>query len=87
MGKYFNILLFALVIIFLFSTYKYYSSNKNIEIKNYNRKNIDEIISNKISNLPIINNDTDNVIEFNDGYSNNIKKENPRSFWKLLKFE
>mgnify|MGYP001223140348 CR=1 FL=1 len=87
MGKYFNILLFALVIIFLFSTYKYYSSNKNIEIKNYNRKNIDEIISNKISNLPIINNDTDNVIEFNDGYSNNIKNENPRSFWKLLKFE
>jgi hypothetical protein len=87
MGKYFNILLFALVIIFLFSTYKYYSSNKNIEVKNYNRKNIDKIISNKISNLPIINNDTDNVIEFNDGYSNEIKNENPRSFWKLLKFE
>ena len=87
MIKFFNILLFTLVIIFLLSTYKYYSSNKNIEVKNYNRKNIDKIINNKISNLPIINNDTDNVIEFNDGYSNDIKNENPRSFWKLLKFE
>ena len=46
-----------------------------------------EILKNKISNLPILNNDTHNVIEFNDGYSNGIKNKNPRSFWKLLKFE
>ncbi len=76
-----------LVITFFVSTYKYYSSSINIEVKNYNRKNIDIIINNKISNLPILNNDTDNVIEFNDGYSNEIKNENPRRFWKLLKFK
>ncbi len=76
-----------LVITFFASTYKYYSSSINIEVKNYNRKNIDIIINNKISNLPILNNDTDNVIEFNDGYSNEIKNENPRRFWKLLKFK
>ncbi len=87
MSKYINFFLFILVIIFFISTYKYYSSNKNIEVKNYNRKNIDMIINNKISNLPIINNDTDNVIEFNDGYSNEIQNENSRSFWQLLKFE
>lgn len=87
MIKYINIFLITLVVIFLICTYKYYSSNKNIEIKNYNRKNIDKIINSKISNLPILNNDTDNVIEFNDGYSNEIKNENSRSFWKLLKFE
>jgi len=87
MNKYINIFLFMLVITFFVSTYKYYSSSINIEVKNYNRKNIDIIINNKISNLPILNNDTDNVIEFNDGYSNEIKNENPRRFWKLLKFK
>ena len=87
MIKYINIFLITLVVIFLICTYKYYSSNKNIKIKNYNIKNIDKIINSKISNLPILNNDTDNVIEFNDGYSNEIINENSRSFWKLLKFE
>ena len=87
MNKYTNIFLFMLIVTFFISTYKYYSSSINIEVKNYNRKNIDIIISNKISNLPILNNDTDNVIEFNDGYSNEIKNENPRRFWKLLKFK
>ena len=39
----------------------------------------------KISNLPILKNDTDNVIEFNEGFSNEIKNDKPRSFWNLLK--
>ena len=53
--------------------------------KEFNRKNINQIIKLKNSNLPILNNDTNNVIEFNDGYSNEIKNEKPRSFWNLLK--
>ena len=85
MQKIVSIVLFILVIIFFGSTYKYYSSNKNIKNKEFNRKNIEEILNDKISNLPILNNDTDNVIEFNDGFSNEIKKDKPRSFWKLLK--
>ena len=87
MQKILNIIFFILVIIFFGSTFKYYSSNKNIQAKEFNRNNINEILKNKISNLPILNNDTHNVIEFNDGYSNEIKNKNPRSFWKLLKFE
>ncbi len=85
MKKILNIFFFILIIIFFLSTYKYYSSNKNIIEKEYNRSNIDQIIDKKITNLPILNNDTDNVIEFNDGYSNNIKNDKPRSFWNLLK--
>ena len=54
-------------------TYKFYSSKKNIKVKDYNRTNIDQIINNKISNLPILNNDTNNVIEFNDGFSTKTK--------------
>ena len=86
MLKILNILLIFLVIIFYGSTYKYYSSNKNIKTKEFNRNNIDEILNNKISNLPILKNDTNNVIEFNDGFSNEIQNDKPRSFWKLLKF-
>ena len=72
--------------IFFFNIYSFYSSNKNLESKEFNRNNIDQIINKKISNLPILKNDTNNVIEFSDVLSNEIKKDKPRSFWNLLKF-
>ena len=85
MIKIINFFLFFLILIFFLNTYNYYSSNKNIEAKNFNRNNIDEIINTKISNLPILDTDTNNVIEFNDGFSNEIKNDKSRSFWNLLK--
>ncbi len=85
MKKTFNIFYLILVLIFFSSTYKFYSSNKNIQLKNYNRTNITEIINNSISDLPTLENDTDNVIEFNDGFSNKINKNKTRSFWNLLR--
>jgi len=85
MSKIINLIFFSLVLIFFLLTYKYYSSQKNIEQKNFNRNNIDKIINQKITNLPILKNDTNNVIQFNDGYSIEIKNEKPRSFWNLLK--
>ena len=85
MMKLLNIFMIILVILFFFSILKYYSSNKNAELKSYNRDNINEIINTKISNLPILSDDTNNVIEFNDGYSNIKKKEKQRRFWDLLK--
>ncbi|MBL6786134.1 MAG: hypothetical protein ISQ33_01335 [Candidatus Pelagibacter bacterium] len=80
-----NIFFFVIIVVFFLSIYKYYSSNKNINSKEFNRKNIDLIINAKISNLPTLNNDTNNVIIFNDGYSNEIKSDKTRSFWNLLK--
>ena len=85
MQKILSIFFLILVIIFFGSTFKYYSSNKNIKNKEFNRINIDQILNDKISNLPILKNDTDNVIKFNDGFSNEIKNDKPRSFWNLLK--
>ena len=75
------------ILIFFFNIYRFYSSNKNLVSKDFNRNNIDQIINTKISNLPILKNDTDNVIEFNDGFSNEIKNDKIRSFWNLLKFK
>ena len=85
MQKILSIFFLILVIIFFGSTFKYYSSNKNIKNKEFNRNNIDQILNDKISNLPILKNDTNNVIEFNDGFSNEIKNDKSRSFWNLLK--
>lgn len=87
MTKVINFLFLLLVLIFFSLTYRYYSSNKNIEAKDFNRNNINEIINTKVFNLPVLNNDTSNVIEFNDGYTKEIKNEKPRSFWNLLKTE
>ena len=86
MNKFINTFFLLIVIIFFISLYKYYSSNTNIETKSYNRNNINEIISTKISDLPILINDTDDVIIFNDGLSNTNNKKKKRSFWNLLKF-
>ena len=85
MTRLINIFLLLLILTFFLNTYKVYSSKKNIEVKNFNRNNIDEIVNSKISNLPVLKNDTYNVIEFNDGFSNKIKDEKSRSFWNLLK--
>jgi hypothetical protein len=80
-----NILLIILILIFSFNIYKYYASNKNLKIKDYNRTNVDQIINDKTLNLPILDNDTNNVIEFNDTFSNEVINDKPRSFWNLLK--
>ena len=85
MIKTLNILFLLLTLIFFFITYQYYASKKNIETKDFNRNNIEEIINTKIKDLPILDNDTNNVIVFNDGLTNSIKNEKPRSFWNLLK--
>ena len=85
MKKVINIFFLTLIIIFFFSIYKFYSSNQNIQIKKFNRDNLDQIISSKILNLPLLDNDTNNIIEFNDGFSNEIKDNKPRSFWNLLR--
>jgi len=87
MNKLVNIFFFVIIFFFFLSTYKYYSSNKNIDAKKFNRINIDQIINTKIFNLPILNNDTNNVIEFNDGYSNQIQNDKIRGFWNLLKIK
>ena len=85
MYKFINILMVLSVILFFFFIYEYYSSNKNIESKDYNRSNIDQILKKKINDLPVLNNDTNNVIEFNDSLESEISSEKKRSFWELLK--
>ena len=73
-----------LVILFIFKVFSFYSSNKNISFKNYNRSNIDLILKEKIKDLPSLANDTNNIIEFNDSFDEEVDSDKKRSFWELL---
>ena len=59
-------------------------SKNNKEIIKSNRTNTYLKIEDNLSNLPILKNDTNNVIEFNSGYNINDSKIK-RNFWNLFK--
>tara|TARA_Y100000992_G_C21015702_1_gene373253 strand:- start:32 stop:295 length:264 start_codon:yes stop_codon:yes gene_type:complete len=87
MYKIINLFLIIFIILFFFNTFKYYSSNKNIKNINLNRSNIEEIIKKKIANIPILENDTSSVIEFNTTFFDETQDKKKRNFWDLLKIE
>ena len=87
MYKIVNLFLLIIIFLFLFYIYKYYSSSNNIKKVNLNRSNIDKIVKTKILDVPILDNDTNNIIEFNSSFSEEIKDNKLRNFWNLLKIE
>ena len=84
MYKFFNILMSLLVFFFIVGVSNFYLSNKNISLKDYNRSNIDLILKEKIRDLPILANDTNDILEFNDSFDEEKNNEKKRSFWELL---
>ena len=85
MNKLVNFFLLITVILFFLSITNYYLSNNNIKNVNIKRSNIDEIKKNQRINLPVLKNDTNNIIEFNSSFSEEISNNEKRSFWNLLK--
>jgi len=76
-------LLFIIIIsLFLFFTGKYYFSDENIKKSYRSKKNIDEKIKNYAKNLPILKNDTNNIIEYVK--QSDKKKKKKFNFWKLI---
>lgn len=84
MKKIIDLLLIIIIFSFFFSIINFYFSEKNIKQTNLNRINIDEILKKKSLNLPVLDNDTNNVIEYNSSYSDEIKNDKTRNFWNLL---
>tara|TARA_B100001559_G_scaffold180704_1_gene151222 strand:- start:194 stop:454 length:261 start_codon:yes stop_codon:yes gene_type:complete len=78
-------LILALILSFFMTTYNYYISEKNIDTIKNNRKNQEINSLRNISNLPVLFNDTDDVIEFNSGFNNSNEQKFKRSFWELFK--
>lgn len=85
MYKILNVVFFIIIISFFIKVFNYYSSNQNIKNTILNRSNSDEILQKKLINIPILANDTGNVIEFNSSFSKELKIDKQRSFWDLLK--
>lgn len=85
MYKILNTLMLIIIAIFMLSIYKFYSSNKNINSTKFNRNNIQKILNEKISDLPILYNDTNNVIILNNSINKGLQREKKRSFWELFK--
>ena len=80
-----KLILLTMTILFLIVAFTYYLSDKNIDLIKKNRK-IDPFNSYKISlELPILRNNTDDVIEFNSRYENLDNKRIKRNFWNLIK--
>jgi hypothetical protein len=76
-------LIFIIIIsLFLFFTGKYYFSDENIKKSYRSYKNIDEKIKVYSKDLPILENDTQDVIEYVK--QTNKKKKKKFNFWKLL---
>ena len=76
-------LIFIVIIgLFFFLTGRYYFSDENIKKSYRSYKNIDEKIKVYSKDLPILKNDTQNVIEYVK--QTNKKKKKKFNFWKLL---
>ena len=76
-------LIFIVIILsFIFFTGKYYFSDENIKKSYRSYKNINEKIKVYSKDLPILENDTKDVIEYVK--QTNKKKKKKFNFWKLL---
>ena len=76
-------LIFIVIILsFIFLTGKYYFSDENIKKSYRSYKNINEKIKIYSKDLPILENDTKDVIEYVK--QTNKKKKKKFNFWKLL---
>ena len=76
-------LIFILIIcLFLFLISRYYFSDANKKNSYRSLKNIDEKINTYVEKLPILEDDTKNIIEYVE--QSNNKKKKKFNFWNLL---
>jgi|TARA_B110000438_G_scaffold292647_1_gene331296 hypothetical protein len=72
----------SIISLFIFFTGKYYFSDENIKKSYRSYNNIDEKIKIYSKDLPILNNDTKDIIEYVK--QTDKKKKKKFNFWKLL---
>ena len=77
-----NLIFIAIIGLFIFFTGKYYFSNENIKNSYRSYKNIDQKVKDYSKNLPLLKNDTENIIEYVK--QTDKKKKKKFNFWKLL---
>ena len=78
-----SVIIFIFSISFFYFLGKLYFSESQKNKINKNRETISQKINNNISELPVLTNDTNDVIEFNSGFKSENNKVK-RNFWKLF---
>ena len=78
-----NIFFFTSLLIFLFLIVKYYLSDKNIISTNKSRSSYSVSLNQDNENLPILKNDTSNIIIYKDDIEK-FKKKRKKRFWEKL---
>ena len=74
-----NVFYIVVIFIFVFFTLKYYFSDQN---KKKSYRSLNKKINDYAKNLPLIKNDTNNIIEYVENAGTDNKKK--YNFWKLL---
>ena len=78
-----NIFFLLLLFIFLFLVTKYYFSEKNFIFTNKLRLSFAMTLHQNIENLPVLNNDTQNIITYKNDLEE-FKKKRKKRFWERL---
>ena len=80
----YKVIYFIIILLFVYLLFPIYFSEENIKKIKKNRVNIENSFKDYLSNLPILENDTNDVIIYNSSefLEKKIKK---RKFWELLK--
>ena len=80
----YKVIYFIIILIFVYLLFAIYFSEENIKKIKKNRVNIENSFKDYLSNLPILENDTEDVIIYNSSefLEKKIKK---RKIWELLK--
>lgn len=78
-------LTFIFILSFFITVFNFYFSEKNINLLKKNRNNTEIKLLESISNLPVLENNTNYIIEFNSGFDNTNKNSFKRNFWELFK--
>jgi hypothetical protein len=77
-----NVFYIIVIFLFFFFTTKYYFSDENKKKSHRSVNGLNQKINKYIKNLPLLKNDTNNIIEYVENTGVNNKKK--YSFWKLL---
>ena len=80
-----NFIYFFSIIFFAFFTIKYYFSDQNEKKLYRTLNNFDQKIEKLAEKLPILEDDTRNIIEYVE--QKNTQKKKKFNFWKLLEFD
>ena len=82
--KFINIFFVASIFIFIALSLNFYFSKDNIKAVNKSRSMYSYKIGNNLQNLPLLKNDTHDIIEYSNDVEVYIKKKKNYSFWNLI---